>query len=210
MEAIRMDSRSIARLDGPNMSYYHFDQLGSTRLLTNTVGTVTDEYTYDAYGAVLSHNRSAGSVDQPYQYVGQYGYYAHYMEPGVGLLQLGVGRITQRNQISSESDLSSYAYVGKTLLVSTASSGQFKDAPPSDCEYYDEQCKKGLIMACAMAPICRAFGDTPRQNCMRGCLIDKYKDCARKRGSARKLCEINYLGPGHIDCLKTCLNRCAR
>ena len=64
------------------MNHYHFDQLGSTRLLTNSGGAVTDEYSYDAYGAVLSHNRRTGSVDQPYQYVGQLGYYMHYQEPG--------------------------------------------------------------------------------------------------------------------------------
>ena len=72
------------------MNYYHFDQLGSTRLLTSSAGAVTDEYSYDAYGALLSHDRSTGSVDQPYQYVGQLGYYTHYRKPNFGLLQLGV------------------------------------------------------------------------------------------------------------------------
>ena len=98
------------------MSYYHFDQLGSTRLLTNSAGAVTDEYSYDAYGAVLSHNRSTGSVDQPYQYVGQLGYYTHYQEPGFGLLQLGArfyeGKIGLFKQTDSVSDLylSTYVY----------------------------------------------------------------------------------------------------
>jgi RHS repeat-associated protein len=84
--------------------YYHFDELGSTRLLTDGSGNVTDKYAYDAYGSLLAHDRSAGSVSQPYQYVGQLGYYAHYMEPDFGLLQLGVrfydaevGRFTQRD-----------------------------------------------------------------------------------------------------------------
>jgi len=70
--------------------YYHFDQLGSTRLLTKSTGDVTDDYAYDAYGALLAHNRHADSVDQPYQYVGQLGYYTHWQEPGFALLQLGV------------------------------------------------------------------------------------------------------------------------
>ncbi len=80
----------ISRVSGSNTSYYHFDQLGSTRLLTDGSGNVTDEYAYDAYGSLLSHNRRAGSVDQPYQYVGELGYYTHWQEPGFGLMQVGV------------------------------------------------------------------------------------------------------------------------
>jgi RHS repeat-associated protein len=92
----------IARVSGTDMSYYHFDSLGSTRLLTDADGDVTDKYAYDAYGSLISHDELAGSVDQPYQYVGQLGYYAHWQEPEFGLMQLGVrfydaamGRFTQ-------------------------------------------------------------------------------------------------------------------
>ena len=91
------------------MRYYHFDQLGSTRLITDSVGAVTDTYSYDAYGALLWHEQlgtwldsSGHSIAQPYQYVGQLGYYTHWQEPYFGLLQLGVrfydsqvGRFTQ-------------------------------------------------------------------------------------------------------------------
>jgi len=81
------DGSLLARQRETAVCYYHFDQLGSTRLLTDGNGTVTDKY---AYGALISHIRSSGSVDQPYQYVGQLGYYTHYQEPEFGLLQLGV------------------------------------------------------------------------------------------------------------------------
>jgi len=70
--------------------YYHFDELGSTRLLTNSNGDITDRYAYDAYGSLLSRDRYTGSVNQPYQYVGRLGYYTHWMEPDFTLLQLGV------------------------------------------------------------------------------------------------------------------------
>lgn len=48
-----------------------------------------------------------GVAGQPYQFVGQYGYYTHYQEPNIGgLLQLGVrfydpsvGRFTQVDPI---------------------------------------------------------------------------------------------------------------
>ena len=106
----------LARVSGSNMNYYHFDQLGSTRLLSDNTGTVTDEYAYDAYGSLLSHNRRAGSVDQPYQYVGRLGYYTHWQEPGFGLMQLGVrhyaaarGSFAQRD-IESRAGESAYVY----------------------------------------------------------------------------------------------------
>ena len=108
----------IARCDSINgMRYYHFDQLGSTRALTDSTGAVTDKYDYDAYGAVLWHERHTSSVDQPYQYVGQLGYYTHYQEPDFGLLQLGVrfydaqtGRFTQRDKARGAPE-AAYVYV---------------------------------------------------------------------------------------------------
>jgi len=64
---------------------------------------VTDTYTYDAWGNV-NHN---GPTSQPYQFVGQLGYYTHYQEPEFGLMQLGVrfydptvGRFTQRDKVN--------------------------------------------------------------------------------------------------------------
>ncbi|MBP6965046.1 MAG: RHS repeat-associated core domain-containing protein [Armatimonadetes bacterium] len=97
----------IARVDGATTNYYHFDALGSTRLLTNGSGTVTDTYTYDAWG---KQTASTGPTAQPYRYVGQLGYYSHYQDEnlfdqsGYQFLQLGVrfydaltGRFTQRD-----------------------------------------------------------------------------------------------------------------
>jgi len=102
--------------------YYHFDELGSTRLLTDVNGTVTDRYAYDAYGSLLSRDRYTGSVNQPYQYVGQLGYYTHHQEPEFGLLQLGVrfydaemGRFTGRDRVERVVH-SPYAYVDGSPL----------------------------------------------------------------------------------------------
>jgi len=104
--------------------YYHFDELGSTRLLTDSNGDITDRYAYDAYGSLLSHDRYTGSVDQPYQYVGRLGYYTHWMEPEFGLLQLGVrfydaqvGRFGQRDPIRR--GLSFYGFVDGNPVVRT-------------------------------------------------------------------------------------------
>jgi RHS repeat-associated protein len=58
------------RTDGTEASatYYHQDGLGSTRILTNATGTVTDRYSYDAYGVKLSH---AGTSTESHLFAGE-------------------------------------------------------------------------------------------------------------------------------------------
>jgi len=80
---------------------YHFDGLGSTIALTDEDGDTTDTYSYDAWGNVTPGVNNQ-TTDNPYQYVGKFGYYTHYQEPTLKLLQLGVrfydsttGRFTQ-------------------------------------------------------------------------------------------------------------------
>jgi RHS repeat-associated protein len=50
------------------MYYYHFDGLGSTRLLTSDTGTVTDTYSYDAFGNLINHT---GTTENPFLFTGQ-------------------------------------------------------------------------------------------------------------------------------------------
>ena len=60
---------------GPTLwlpSYYHYDALGSTRVLTNDAGVVTDTYVYDAWGNAIA---STGSAHNPFRWVGRLGYY---------------------------------------------------------------------------------------------------------------------------------------
>ena len=73
---------------------------------------MTDSYAYDAWGNLIDRT---GNTEQPYQYVGQLGYYTHYQAPAFNLLQLGVrfydpevGRFTQRDAIGD--GLNWYAY----------------------------------------------------------------------------------------------------
>ncbi|MEC4895834.1 MAG: RHS repeat-associated core domain-containing protein [Oscillatoria sp. PMC 1051.18] len=49
-------------------SYYLTDGLGSTRLLSNNTGEITDRYNYDAYGVLLS---ATGISDNSYQFAGE-------------------------------------------------------------------------------------------------------------------------------------------
>ena len=49
-------------------SSYHFDGLGNVRFLTSSTGQMTDSYSYDAFGRVLTH---VGSSTNSYLYQGQ-------------------------------------------------------------------------------------------------------------------------------------------
>jgi RHS repeat-associated protein len=50
-------------------TYYHHDQLGSTRMLTNASGEATARFSYDAYGGLEA---STGTQTTPLGYAGQY------------------------------------------------------------------------------------------------------------------------------------------
>ncbi|MBP6965044.1 MAG: hypothetical protein KBC96_11615 [Armatimonadetes bacterium] len=118
-------------LDATTTRYYHFDALGSTRFLTDGSGTVTDTYTYDAWG---KQTASTGSTAQPYRFVGQLGYYSHYQDSnlfdqsGYQFLQLGVrfydalsGRFTQRDP--ARHGIDSYMYVEGRPTIATDPQG---------------------------------------------------------------------------------------
>ncbi len=115
----------IARVEGsgeaPPVLYYYFDELGSTHLITDAAGDMTDVYLYDAWGNTY---HIYGSTEQPYQYVGQLGYYTHYQDDNLDLLQLGVrfydpetGRFTQRDPIKDGWNWFAYADNRPTVLV---------------------------------------------------------------------------------------------
>ena len=48
--------------------YYHADGIGSIRRLTDEAGTITDGYTYSAFGELLAHT---GTDPQPYAFAGE-------------------------------------------------------------------------------------------------------------------------------------------
>jgi RHS repeat-associated protein len=49
--------------------FYHPDQLGSTRAITDSTGAVVQTYDYDSYGNPAG---SSGTITNPFQYGGQY------------------------------------------------------------------------------------------------------------------------------------------
>ncbi|HWS87495.1 MAG TPA: RHS repeat-associated core domain-containing protein [Pyrinomonadaceae bacterium] len=77
-------------IDGTwSVSYYGYDGHGSVRSLTDTSGAVTDTYTYDAFGTLISR---AGATPNEYLYAGErldaetgmYHLRARYMRPDTG------------------------------------------------------------------------------------------------------------------------------
>lgn len=79
----------LEQISGTTVNYYHQDQLGSTRLITNSSGGTVNTYSYDAYGNVTA---STGTLSNPFRVAGQYldsetGFYylrARYYDPATG------------------------------------------------------------------------------------------------------------------------------
>jgi RHS repeat-associated protein len=103
-------------LIGGSWRYHMYDGLGSTRQLMLHVNpyTVTDTYSYEAFGNLMS---STGTTANPYKYVGSLGYY----QTGNGLMHLGaryympeVGRFAGADPIWGM--LQRYAYVANQPL----------------------------------------------------------------------------------------------
>ena len=94
-------------------SFYLFDGLGSTRQLVGSTGSVTDSYLYDSFGNALL---TSGTTVNPFQYVGQVGYYrgpdlvqcylrARYYDPTSG-------RFISQDPLAERGHLTTYGYCG--------------------------------------------------------------------------------------------------
>src|SRR5205807_1391361 len=79
-------------------------------------------------------------------------------------------------------------------------------SPPSICSYYDDICKKtGKCdgYACSAGSCCRSFGDNPRSNCTRKCLIDTdVETCQYLSGDNQATCR----SAAHFRCYTVCGN----
>jgi len=105
---LRIDQR-FARNDSGGRTYFLTDLLGSTRVLTNAVGSVVQRYDYDPYGKVSQAN---AAYSNPYQYSGReldlsglYYYRARYYHAANG-------RFISEDPIQLAAGPNAYTYVG--------------------------------------------------------------------------------------------------
>jgi RHS repeat-associated protein len=59
----------VEQVNGSTTYWFHHDQIGSTRLITDSTGASQATYTYDPYGGLAS---STGSITNPFRFTGQY------------------------------------------------------------------------------------------------------------------------------------------
>src|SRR4030095_3466809 len=64
--------RFVSQKRGVALRYYHFDGIGSTDRLSDSTASITDTYIYFAYG---SQQSSTGVSDNPWRFIGEYGYH---------------------------------------------------------------------------------------------------------------------------------------
>ncbi len=133
MDADGKETASYTRCDGELISmersgevwYYLYDELGSTRLLTNEAGRITDKYAYDAYGSLL---KKSGGTENDFLYTGeQYNantglYYlrARYMDPGTGTF---ISMDSYQGSLYDPVSLHKYLYANANPVTYTDPSG---------------------------------------------------------------------------------------
>ncbi len=111
---------AVAIAQPPSVLFLHHDQLGSTRLLTDSAGAVRATFTYNPYGNV---NASTGNSTTAFLFAGQYrdaatGFYylrARYYDPSTGQF------LTVDPDVAST--LSPYGYVADDPLNATDALG---------------------------------------------------------------------------------------
>ena len=124
------DGSLVARFEpgeNPVADYYYFDGLGSTVMMTQGLSTITDRYDYDAWGN--EYPIMVSTLDNPYRYVGQLGYYTHWMDSsltdllhlGVRFYEPGVGRFSQVDPAREGENF--YTYVDSAVLRFTDAFG---------------------------------------------------------------------------------------
>nr|WP_228057013.1 putative Ig domain-containing protein [Tychonema sp. LEGE 07203] len=117
----------LGRVSGMQPEFYHSDGLGSTRLLTNGSGQVSNIYTYDAYGNLIA---STGGANNAYLFAGEQRdketgldyLRARYYDPLVGRF---VSADAYEGTLDDPMSLHDYQYAHANPVVNTDPSGYF-------------------------------------------------------------------------------------
>jgi len=113
---------------GSTTKYLHKDQIGSVIALSDQTGTVTDTFSYDPWGNVISRT---GTTQTDYGFVGGHGVRTMpngQMVMGRRVYDPSVGRFTTRDPIGFRGgDLNLYKYAGNSPLGAIDPNGLKKD-----------------------------------------------------------------------------------
>jgi RHS repeat-associated protein len=113
-QGLTIDEPLVESCSGTS-SYYEADGLGSITTLSNTAGTVAENYTYDSFGNLVA---TSGSIVNSFRYTGRewdsetslYYYRARYYDASGG-------RFLSEDPIAFEAGPNFYAYVGNNPTV---------------------------------------------------------------------------------------------
>jgi len=111
-----------------DIQYFHGDQIGTLRVITDDVGNVTGDKIYTAFGEEVYES---GTVGTRYQYAGAWGYESfgsHLMHVGYRHYDPSTGRFLQRDPLGIIGGPNTYIYVQNAPIASTDSLGLFDDA----------------------------------------------------------------------------------
>jgi RHS repeat-associated protein len=147
--------------------YYHFDGLGSTGALTDTNETITDTYSYSAFGTAIAV--ANGSVN-PFRFAAQWGYYddgARGSQSGLWLLGLryynpSYGRFWSWDPLR---DHNLYGYADNEATQAIDPSGQRRLDDPGDQ-------KSGTYELCIImckSLICGPLKGAAKKACLKAC-----------------------------------------
>lgn len=107
------------------VTYYHYDQVGSTVALSNAAGAITDRVSYTPYGTTIART---GTADTPFLYVGALGVQTdpnglHYMRARYYNAKLA--RFVNADPIGFGGGMNWYAYANGNPVLANDPSGEF-------------------------------------------------------------------------------------
>ncbi len=123
----------VSGCQGSASSFYGIDSQKSIRILVNMGGTITDSYSYKAYGLELAQGTApqAEYTTNPYRYIGQYGYYRDLLTSTYvrrRYLRVDLGGWMSRDPVPQES-VSPYLYAGGNPFTFIDPTGALQDIP---------------------------------------------------------------------------------
>ena len=179
------------KADG-TVRYYQQDALGSVIALTDGVGAIKTQYTYDPFGGATITGETS---DNPFQYTGRendgtglYYYRARYYSPELH-------RFISEDPIGLGGGINVYAYVGNSPIIRIDPLGLYGT---NDCSYYEQRCLEsgGKYYCETVQYYCNKFPKYPDPDpsrdddfegwsrCTRQCL----QDCDREQNKDQNYC----------------------